>query len=90
MRRACWESGTTRLKATSVRRVPFDRWPTGLGSITFYGFNQGEAHHFYPTLYRNTISVIAPKTPEEGYHLTDGLDRRSRSPGFATLEPLIG
>ncbi len=49
---------------------PFDRWPTGLGFDYFYGFNQGEAHHFYPTLYRNTVAVEAPKTPEEGYHLT--------------------
>lgn len=49
---------------------PFDRWPTGLGFDYFYGFNQGEAHHFYPTLYRNTVSVTAPKTPEQGYHLT--------------------
>jgi len=50
---------------------PFDRWPTGLGFDYFYGFNQGEAHHFYPTLYRNTVLVTAPKTPEEGYHLTE-------------------
>lgn len=49
---------------------PFDRWPTGLGFDYFYGFNQGEAHHFYPTLYRNTVAVEAPNTPEEGYHLT--------------------
>ncbi|MCA9008983.1 MAG: sulfatase-like hydrolase/transferase, partial [Planctomycetaceae bacterium] len=52
---------------------PFDRWPTGLGFDYFYGFNQGEAHHFYPTLYRNTVSVTAPKTPEQGYHLTTDL-----------------
>lgn len=52
---------------------PFDRWPTGLGFDYFYGFNQGEAHHFYPTLYRNTVPVAAPKTPEEGYHLTEDL-----------------
>jgi arylsulfatase len=49
---------------------PFDRWPTGLGFDYFYGFNQGEAHQFYPTLYRNTKPVSPPKTPEEGYHFT--------------------
>lgn len=49
---------------------PFDRWPTGLGFDYFYGFNQGEAHQFYPTLYRNTTLVPPPKTPEEGYHFT--------------------
>ena len=49
---------------------PFDRWPTGLGFDYFYGFNQGETHHYYPTLYRNTVMVNAPKSPEEGYHFT--------------------
>jgi arylsulfatase len=49
---------------------PFDRWPTGLGFDYFYGFNQGEAHQYYPTLYRNTVNVDPPKTPEEGYHFT--------------------
>jgi arylsulfatase len=49
---------------------PFDRWPTGLGFDYFYGFNQGEAHQYYPTLYRNTTWVPPPKTPEEGYHFT--------------------
>jgi len=52
---------------------PFDRWPTGLGFEYFYGFNQGEAHQFYPTLYRNTTLVSPPATPEEGYHLTEDL-----------------
>ena len=49
---------------------PFDRWPTGLGFDYFYGFNQGETHQYYPTLYRNTVNVDPPATPEEGYHFT--------------------
>ena len=49
---------------------PFDRWPTGLGFDYFYGFNQGETHQYYPTLYRNTVMVPQPKSPEEGYHFT--------------------
>lgn len=52
---------------------PFDRWPTGLGFDYFYGFNQGEAHQFYPTLYRDTTLVSPPKTPEEGYHFTEDM-----------------
>ncbi|MCO6043226.1 arylsulfatase [Aeoliella sp. ICT_H6.2] len=52
---------------------PFDRWPTGLGFDYFYGFNQGEAHQFYPTLYRDTTLVSPPKSPEEGYHLTEDI-----------------
>ncbi|MBX9626181.1 MAG: arylsulfatase, partial [Gemmataceae bacterium] len=49
---------------------PFDRWPTGQGFETFYGFNQGETHQFYPVIYRNTTWVPQPKTPEQGYHFT--------------------
>ncbi|WP_010587811.1 arylsulfatase [Schlesneria paludicola] len=49
---------------------PFDRWPTGLGFDYFYGFNQGETHQFYPTIYRNTTWVPQPKSPEQGYHFT--------------------
>jgi arylsulfatase len=52
---------------------PFDRWPTGLGFDYFYGFNQGETHQYYPTLYRNTTPVPAPKTPEQGYHFTEDM-----------------
>jgi arylsulfatase A-like enzyme len=49
---------------------PFDRWPTGLGFDYFYGFNQGETHQYYPTIYRNTTWVPQPRTPEQGYHFT--------------------
>lgn len=49
---------------------PFDRWPTGLGFDTFYGFNQGETHQYYPVIDRNTTWVPQPKSPEQGYHFT--------------------
>ncbi len=49
---------------------PFDRWPTGFGFEYFYGFNQGETHQYYPTLYRNITPVDPPASPEEGYHFT--------------------
>jgi arylsulfatase len=52
---------------------PFDRWPTGLGFDYFYGFNQGETHQYYPVLYRNTTPVNPPRTPEQGYHLTEDI-----------------
>jgi arylsulfatase len=54
---------------------PFDRWPTGRtwGFEYFYGFMNGETHQYYPVLYRNTTPVAAPKTPEQGYHLTENL-----------------
>lgn len=52
---------------------PFDRWPSGLGFGHFYGFNQGEANQYSPTLYRNTSPVPPPKSAAEGYHLTTDL-----------------
>jgi arylsulfatase len=54
---------------------PFDRWPTGStwGFEYFYGFNQGETHQYYPVLYRNTSPVLAPRSPEQGYQLTEDL-----------------
>ncbi|HVJ39492.1 MAG TPA: arylsulfatase [Stenotrophomonas sp.] len=52
---------------------PFDRWPTGKGFQTFYGFMGGETNQYTPQLFRNTSPVEPDKTPEEGYHLTDDL-----------------
>lgn len=48
---------------------PFDRWPTGLGFESFYGFMGADANQWEPTLYRNTIPVDTPYTPADGYHL---------------------
>jgi arylsulfatase A-like enzyme len=52
---------------------PFDQWPTGSGFEHFYGFIGGEANQYYPALYEGTTPVEPPKTPEEGYHLTEDL-----------------
>jgi len=52
---------------------PFENWPTGLGFEYFYGFLGGEASQYEPNLVRNTTSVLPPKTPEEGYHLSEDL-----------------
>lgn len=49
---------------------PFDRWPTGLGFEYYYGFIQGDVNQYEPPLYRNTLPVEPPRTPEEGYHFT--------------------
>jgi arylsulfatase A-like enzyme len=49
---------------------PFENWPTGQGFEYFYGFNQGETNQYYPTLYRNTVPVPQPKSPEQGYNFT--------------------
>ncbi len=56
---------------------PFDRWPTGLGFDYFFGFNSGETHQFYPTLFENTVAVEQDKSPEEGYHFTTDMTDRA-------------
>ncbi|MCJ7439199.1 MAG: arylsulfatase, partial [Acidimicrobiia bacterium] len=53
---------------------PFDHWPTGgAGFEKFYGFIGGETNQWYPALYDGLTPVEPPKTPEEGYHLTEDL-----------------
>ena len=52
---------------------PFHNWPTGLGFEYFYGFLAGEASQYEPNLVRNTTVVLPPKSPEEGYHLSEDL-----------------
>jgi arylsulfatase A-like enzyme len=52
---------------------PFQEWPTGLGFEYFYGFLAGEASQYEPNLVRNTTVVLPPKSPEEGYHLSEDL-----------------
>ncbi|TYL55977.1 arylsulfatase [Nocardioides sp. BGMRC 2183] len=52
---------------------PFDRWPTGYGFDYFYGFLAGEASQYEPNLVRNTTTVLPPRSPEEGYHLSEDL-----------------
>ncbi len=52
---------------------PFDTWPTGSGFEYFYGFIGGEDNQWYPSLYEGTTPVEPPKTPEQGYHLTEDL-----------------
>ena len=48
-------------------------WPLGRGFDRWYGFHGGETHQFVPTLYCDNHSVQPPRTPAEGYHLTEDL-----------------
>jgi arylsulfatase len=56
---------------------PFEHWPTGSGFEHFYGFVGGETNQWYPALYEGTTPVEPPKTPEEGYHLTEDITDRA-------------
>ena len=52
---------------------PYDRWPLGRGFDRYYGFLGGDTHQYYPDLVYDNHQVDPPKTPEEGYHLTEDL-----------------
>ncbi|MGK6310764.1 sulfatase-like hydrolase/transferase [Variovorax sp. DT-64] len=53
---------------------PFNAWPTGGGGFEyFYGFIGGENNQWDPALYEGTTAIEPPKTPAEGYHLTEDL-----------------
>lgn len=53
------------------------RWPLGRGFERFYGFHGSDTSHYHPDLVYDNHQVPPPKTPEEGYHLTEDLTDRS-------------
>ncbi|MFN8050001.1 MAG: arylsulfatase [Acidimicrobiales bacterium] len=57
---------------------PFGQWPLGLGFQRYYGFLGGDANQWTPELVSDNGFVDPPRTPEEGYHLTEDLVDRSR------------
>lgn len=52
---------------------PFDRWPLGRGFERFYGFLGGDTSQWHPDLVYDNHQVQPPRTPEQGYHLTEDL-----------------
>jgi arylsulfatase A-like enzyme len=56
---------------------PYDRWPLGRGFQRFYGFLGGDTSQWYPELVYDNHPVEPPRTPEEGYHLTEDLVDKS-------------
>ena len=52
---------------------PFDRWPLGRGFERFYGFLGGDTSQWTPDLIYDNHQIEPPRTPEEGYHLTEDL-----------------
>jgi arylsulfatase len=52
---------------------PFERWPLGMGFERYYGFLGAETNQWAPELVRDNTHVDPPRTPEEGYHLTEDL-----------------
>ncbi len=54
-------------------RVRATRWPLGRGFERFYGFLAGETDQYHPDLVHDNHQIDPPRTPEEGYHLTEDL-----------------
>jgi arylsulfatase A-like enzyme len=52
---------------------PRDRWPLGRGFERYYGFMGGETDQYHPELVHDNHQIDPPRTPEEGYHLTEDL-----------------
>ena len=57
------------MNLASTRR----NWPTGRGFERFYGFLGAETNQWYPELVYDNHPVAQPRTPEDGYHLTEDL-----------------
>ena len=56
---------------------PFDRWPLGLGFERYYGFLGGDTNQWAPELVSDNGFVEPPRSPDDGYHLTDDLADRA-------------
>lgn len=48
-------------------------WPIGRAFQRWYGFHGGETHQFVPMLFQDNQWVPPPRTPEDGYHLSEDL-----------------
>jgi arylsulfatase len=60
---------TDEMNLAATRR----NWPSGRGFERFYGFLGAETNQWYPDLVYDNHPVSQPRTPEEGYHLTDDI-----------------
>jgi arylsulfatase A-like enzyme len=56
---------------------PFDRWPLGMGFERYYGFLGGDTNQWAPDLVCDNGAVDPPRTPDEGYHLSEDLADRA-------------
>jgi arylsulfatase A-like enzyme len=60
---------TDEMNLASTRR----NWPSGRGFERWYGFLGAETNQWYPDLVYDNHTIDQPRTPEEGYHLTEDL-----------------
>jgi arylsulfatase len=57
--------------------APKDRWPLGRGFERYYGFLAGDTNQWHPDLVYDNHPIEQPKSPEDGYHLTEDLTDRA-------------
>ena len=60
---------TDEMNLASTRR----NWPSGRGFERWYGFLGAETNQWFPDLVYDNHFVDQPRTPAEGYHLTDDI-----------------
>jgi arylsulfatase A-like enzyme len=63
--------------AEATAAGPFRNWPLRKGFDGFYGFLQGETDQFHPELTQDNHFVDQPRSPEDGYHVSEDLTDRS-------------
>lgn len=68
---------------------PFDRWPLREGFEKFYGFLGAESDQFEPVLVDGFTVIDPPRTPDEGYHMTEDLVDQTLNwiEGVKTMDP---
>ncbi len=52
---------------------PFTQWPLGTGFERYYGFLRADANQWVPNLVVDNHSIDPPRTPDDGYHVTEDL-----------------
>ncbi len=60
---------TDEMNLAATRR----NWPSGRGFERWYGFLGAETNQWYPDLVYDNHPVDPPRSPEEGYHLTEDI-----------------
>jgi arylsulfatase len=60
---------TDEMNLAATRR----NWPTGRGFERWYGFLGAETNQWYPDLVYDNHTIEQPRTPDEGYHLTEDI-----------------
>ncbi len=59
--------------AEATAAGPFRNWPLQKGFDRFYGFLQGETDQFRPELTSDNHFVDPPRSPQQGYHVSEDL-----------------